>query len=845
MERYNFKKIESEWQRLWEREKTFKTKVDERKKKFYCLEMFPYPSGKIHMGHVRNYTIGDVLARFKALQGFNVLHPMGWDSFGMPAENAARQNNLSPKDWTESNISNMKSQLKRLGLSIDWDREISTCSVDYYKHQQEFFLELFDKGLVYRKEQDVNWDPVDQTVLANEQVIDGKGWRSGAQVEKKKLNQWFFNITKFSNELLESLDNLNKWPAKVKTMQKNWIGKSFGCEVKFQISSSKNIKEIKCFTTRPDTLFGLSFLALSVDHPLAKFYENDKKFIEFKKKCSENGTTEESIANAEKIGFKTDLVAINPLNSNIKVPVYFANFVLMDYGLGAVFGCPAHDQRDLDFANKYDLNIQTVVTPEKDKLDFKVDVEAYTGPGYLFNSDFLNGLKCPEESITETISYLEKKKLGEKKINFRLKDWGVSRQRYWGCPIPIIYDENNVPHKIPKEMLPVELPVIDKLSETGNPLDKLVNWKKIKVNGKNYTRETDTLDTFVDSSWYFLRFCSPEKKDYGFSYDDINYWMPVDQYIGGVEHAILHLLYSRFFMHALSNQNEKFKIKEPFEGLFTQGMVCHETYKDKNNNWLSPDEIILKDGKKYLKEEPTQLVKVGPSESMSKSKKNTIDPENIINNYGADSVRLFILSDSPPEKDVQWSEEGIAASFKFIQKLWTLNITILEEINKNHLKDKSSELTKFTNKFIKKITHNLENFNYNIIIANLHELHSFLSKEITKGYEKKTIIENYKKILITMMPIVPHLSNECYKKIDETGVVDWPNYDEKQIKDDFNTIVIQINGKKRSLINASLDLSENELMKMVNEDPQLIKYLQNKEIKKKIYIKNKLLNIII
>ena len=844
-QRYNFKTIENKWQKIWESKKVFKSKIDKNKKKFYCLEMFPYPSGKIHMGHVRNYTIGDVLARFKALQGFNVLHPMGWDSFGMPAENAARQNNLSPKDWTEKNISNMKSQLKRLGLSIDWDREISTCSVDYYKHQQEFFLELFDKGLVYRKEQDVNWDPVDQTVLANEQVIDGKGWRSGAQVEKKKLNQWFFNITKFSNELLESLDNLDKWPAKVKTMQKNWIGKSFGCEVKFQISSSKNIKEIRCFTTRPDTLFGLSFLALSVDHPLAKFYENDKKFIEFKKKCSENGTTEESIANAEKIGFKTDLVAINPLDSNIKVPVYFANFVLMDYGLGAVFGCPAHDQRDLDFANKYNLNIQTVVTPEKDQLDFKVDIEAYTGPGYLFNSDFLNGLKCPEESITKTISYLEKKNLGEKKINFRLKDWGVSRQRYWGCPIPIIYDENNMPHKIPKEMLPVELPAIDKLGETGNPLDKLVNWKKIKINEKNYTRETDTLDTFVDSSWYFLRFCSPEKKNYGFSYDDINYWMPVDQYIGGIEHAILHLLYSRFFMHALSNKNEKFKIKEPFKGLFTQGMVCHETYKDKDNNWVSPDEIILKNGKKYLKEKPTQLVKVGPSESMSKSKKNTIDPENIINNYGADSVRLFILSDSPPEKDVQWSEEGIAASFKFIQKLWTLNITILEEINKNHLKDKGSELTKFTNKFIKKITSNLENFNYNIIIANLHELHSFLSKEIIKGYEKKTIIENYKKILITMMPIVPHLSNECYKKIDETGVIEWPKYDEKQIKDDFNTIVIQINGKKRGLINASLDLSENDLMKIVNEDPQLIKYLQNKEIKKKIYIKNKLLNIII
>ena len=552
MERYNFKTVENNWQTYWEKEKTFSTKLDKNKKKFYCLEMFPYPSGKIHMGHVRNYTIGDVLARFKALQGYNVLHPMGWDSFGMPAENAARQNNLSPKDWTESNISNMKSQLKKLGLSIDWDREISTCSVEYYKHQQQFFLELYDKGLVYRKEQAVNWDPVDQTVLANEQVIDGKGWRSGAQVEKKKLNQWFFNITKFSNELLENLNNLDQWPNKVKTMQKNWIGKSLGCEVKFLISSSKNIKEIKCFTTRPDTLFGLSFLALSVDHPLSKFYKDDQNFIKFKKKCSEAGTTEESIANAEKIGFKTDLTAINPLDSNIKVPVYFANFVLMDYGLGAVFGCPAHDQRDLDFANKYQLNVKAVVTPKKDDLNFKVIDEAYTGSGYIFNSSFLDGLKCPNESIANTIEYLEKNNLGEKKINFRLKDWGISRQRYWGCPIPIIYDENNNPQKLPNEMLPVVLPKISQLQPTGNPLDKENEWKNLIINGKKYTRETDTLDTFVDSSWYFLRFCSPKNNDYGFSYEDINYWMPVDQYIGGVEHAILHLLYSRFFMQALS-----------------------------------------------------------------------------------------------------------------------------------------------------------------------------------------------------------------------------------------------------------------------------------------------------
>ncbi len=844
MERYNFKTIEEKWQKFWEKEKTFSTKIDKNKEKFYCLEMFPYPSGKIHMGHVRNYTIGDVLARYKALQGYNVLHPMGWDSFGMPAENAARQNNLSPKDWTESNISNMKSQLKRLGLSIDWDREISTCSPDYYKHQQEFFLELYDKGLVYRKEQDVNWDPVDQTVLANEQVIDGKGWRSGAQVEKKKLNQWFFNITKFSSELLESLDTLDQWPNKVKVMQKNWIGKSFGCEVKFKIDSSKEVEEIKCFTTRPDTLFGLSFLALSVDHPLSENYKNDENFLEFKKKCSETGTTEESIANAEKIGFKTDLIAVNPLDKNIKVPVYFANFVLMDYGLGAVFGCPAHDQRDLDFANKYNLAVKAVVTPSKDDQNFNVTDEAYTGSGYIFNSSFLNGLKCPDESIIKTIEHLEDKNLGEKKINFRLKDWGISRQRYWGCPIPIIYDENNNPQKLPKEMLPVELPKIEKLSITGNPLDKALEWKTVSIDGKKYTRETDTLDTFVDSSWYYLRFCSPKNEEYGFNYEDINYWMPVDQYIGGVEHAILHLLYSRFFMQALSHENNKLDIKEPFKGLFTQGMVCHETYKDQNNNWISPDEITSINGKKYLKNDDSKEIRVGPSESMSKSKKNTIDPENIINSFGADSARLFILSDSPPEKDVQWSEEGISASFKFIQKLWNLHSKTMEEINKDFPKDIDEELTKFTNKFIKKISNNLDSFSYNIIIANLHEMYSFMIKEINKGYKSKTIKENYEKILTTMMPIIPHFSSECLSILSISDKVTWPTYDESQLEESTNIIVVQINGKKRGIIDTKKDINEDDLIKLISNDEKITKHFDKNKIKKKIYIKNKLINII-
>ena len=622
MDRYNFKIVEKRWQDYWDKNKNFKSTLDKSKKKFYCLEMFPYPSGKIHMGHVRNYTIGDVLSRYKSMLGFNVLHPMGWDSFGMPAENAAKENNLDPKIWTEKNISVMKTQLKKLGLSIDWDREISTCSEDYYKHQQLFFLELYDKGLVYKKENYVNWDPVDETVLANEQVIDGKGWRSGAVVERKKLNQWFFNISKFSEELLIGLDNLKSWPNKVKVMQKNWIGKSFGCEIDFKIEGNLPIKTVRCFTTRPDTLFGFSFLAVSVDHPISEHFINNSKFNEFKKECSKTGTTEESIAQGEKIGFNTDLMAFNPLNTKEKVPIYFANFVLMDYGFGAVFGCPAHDQRDLDFALKYNLPVKTVVKPLDEDEKYKVKKEAYTGPGEIINSDFLNGLKVPEQSIIKTIEILEKKKLGNKKINFRLKDWGVSRQRYWGCPIPIAYDKNGNVLTIPKDHLPVKLPENINLNEKGNPLDNEKSWKNVKVNGIDCFRETDTLDTFVDSSWYFLRFCSPKNNDYGYDLDEINYWMPVDQYIGGVEHAILHLLYSRFFMRAINYKNEKFKITEPFEGLFTQGMVCHETYKDENNNWLSPEEVESTDGEKFfIKNFPDKKAFVGSSESMSKSKK--------------------------------------------------------------------------------------------------------------------------------------------------------------------------------------------------------------------------------
>ena len=846
MERYNFKLIEQTWQKYWKENNTFSTKIDKNKKKFYCLEMFPYPSGKIHMGHVRNYAIGDVLARYKSLQGFNVLHPMGWDSFGMPAENAARVNNLDPKKWTEENIETMKVQLKKLGLSIDWNREISTCSPEYYKHQQKLFLDFYDKGLVYRKESFVNWDPIDNTVLANEQVIDGKGWRSGAAVERKKLNQWFFKISHFSEELLNEMDQLQNWPEKVKTMQRNWIGKSYGCEIDFKIKGIKDVNSIKCYTTRPDTLFGFSFLALSVDHPLSKYYEKDEDFINFKDKCSKTGTTEESIAQAEKIGFRTNIQAINPLDDKNIVPVYFANFVLMDYGFGAVFGCPAHDQRDFDFAKKYNLEIKTVVRPNDESDNYSVKSEPHIGEGIIVNSQFLNGLSAPKESISKTIEYLEKNNLGKKKINYRLKDWGISRQRYWGCPIPIAYDENNQVIKIPEKDLPVVLPTIDRIETDGNPLDHQEEWKSILINKKKCRRETDTLDTFVDSSWYFLRFCSANNKVNPFDNEEIKYWMPVDQYVGGVEHAILHLLYSRFFVKGIDLKNDNFDLKEPFKGLFTQGMVCHQTYKDKNNNWLSPEEVHSEDGKYFvIKDKPNEEVLVGPSESMSKSKKNTVDPEKMIEAYGADAVRFFILSDSPPEKDVQWSDNGMASSYKYIQKFWNLHLKIIEEIKKDHVKNEDDQLTKFTNQFIKKTTNFLESFGFNKIIANFHELFSFLTNEMKKNYKKETILKNYQKILIVIMPIVPHLSNECLKSITKEKDFIWPKYNEKLLIEEFVNIVVQINGKKRGILKTKRNIGEDEIFKLIKNEEKIFKYIGKVPIKKKIFISNKLINIII
>jgi leucyl-tRNA synthetase len=778
------------------------------------------------------------------MQGFNVLHPMGWDSFGLPAENAARENNLNPSDWTKKNISTMKHQLQLLGLSIDWNLEISTCDEEYYKHQQELFIDFFNKGLVVRKETYVNWDPVEKTVLANEQVIDGKGWRSNAVVERKKLYQWFFNISKFSNELLEDLDTLKEWPEKVKLMQKNWIGKSLGCEINFKIL--KENKNLKVFTTRPDTIFGATFLAISVDHPLCDDFKNLEKFTEFKKKCSQFGTTEEAIANAEKIGFKTDLVAQHPFIKGKTIPVYVANFILMDYGTGAIFGCPAHDQRDFDFAKKYELEIIPVVQPDNNE---KLPKEsAYIGDGKIINSDFLNNLTV-SNAKNKIVAEIEKKKIGKKRITYRLKDWGVSRQRYWGCPIPMIYLKNGEVVPVDKSELPIKLPRDIDINYKGNPLDGHPNWKKTiyKKTGEEAIRETDTLDTFVDSSWYFIRFCSPKLNDKPFDEKSFSYWMPVDQYIGGVEHAILHLLYSRFFMRAIKLCNNKVKVKEPFKGLFTQGMVCHETYKDSKGKWLSPDQIQkAKEG--YISKIDSSKVHIGPSEAMSKSKKNIVDPESMIKIYGADAVRWFILSDSPPERDVQWSTEGVSAAHKFIQRIWSLNGKIVSmNIGKSEKNDEKKFLLKF-NEYLFKISDLIENFNLNVAIAKIYEVTNLLEESLMKKLSNKTLLDAQTKFVKIIMPFAPHLSCECLSVLEGKNFyekIEWPKGNKSLLKDQEVTLVVQINGKKRGLFTAKKDLPEKEALVEAKKIQNIKKNLKDKKIIKNIFVKNKIINFII
>jgi leucyl-tRNA synthetase len=834
MERFNFPVIEKKW-----RDKLSKKKLyNKNGKKFYCLEMFPYPSGKIHMGHVRNYTIGDVIARFKYLKGFNVLHPMGWDAFGLPAENASKLNDLHPKEWTDQNIKTMKNQLKLLGLSIDWDLEISTCDENYYKHQQEIFIDFYNKGLVSRKETYVNWDPVEKTVLANEQVVNGKGWRSNAIVERKKLSQWFFNITKFADPLLEDLDKLVGWPEKVKLMQKNWIGKSFGCEIDFKVENKNEI--IKIFTTRPDTIFGASFIALSNDHPLNKFFKQDKKFNQFKEKCNKSGTTEEALSIAEKIGFKTNLAAQHPFIKGKKIPIFFANFVLMDYGTGAIFGCPAHDQRDFDFAKKYNLEIIKVVSDDSNKALLK----AYTGPGKIINSDFLNDLDVSnaKEKIIEEI---EKLNIGKKKTLFRLKDWGISRQRYWGCPIPMIYLDDGSVVPVSKDELPIILPKDINLNSKGNPLEAHPTWKNTieKSTGKKATRETDTLDTFVDSSWYFLRFCSPNLNNAPFDEEKVKYWMPVDQYIGGIEHAILHLLYSRFFTKGINSLNTKINMSEPFKNLFTQGMVCHETYRDEKGNWFYPEEIEKVSKDTALSKITKNKIFIGPSESMSKSKKNTIDPETMIKQYGADAVRWFILSDSPPEKDVQWSDTGVSSANKFLQKIWNLNFQILKRKEGKINNQVTNQFDKIINNLASKIDQSIEEFKFNVTIAHFYEIYKIFIKYIDLEVSNKSLNINITKLMKLLIPFTPHLSYECLETLKCKSLDKWPEI-KSNISDDIN-FAIQVNGKTRDIITINKNLNKDEINKIIIRNSKAKKFIENKQIIKTIFVKGKIMNYII
>ena len=836
MERYNFHKIEKKWR---ENKLAISVKNNKSKKKYYCLEMFPYPSGKIHMGHVRNYTIGDVVARYKYLNGFDVLHPMGWDSFGLPAENASKQNNLHPRKWTNENITAMKNQLKKLGLSIDWEREISTCDKDYYKHQQALFIDFYNNGLVSRKETYVNWDPVEKTVLANEQVINGRGWRSNAIVERKKLSQWFFNITKFSNELLQDLEKLEGWPEKVKLMQKNWIGKSYGCEINFEVEDDKKI--INVFTTRPDTIYGASFIALSIDHALSIKFKNDKSFLKFKKECNKYGTTEEALANAEKLGFKTNIKVKHPFIKNKTLPVYFANFVLMDYGTGAIFGCPAHDQRDFDFAKKYDLEITKVVSDGENNRELK---EAYTGKGKIINSSFLNGLEI-EQAKEKIISEIENNKIGKKRTLYRLKDWGISRQRYWGCPIPILYLDDGKIVPVEKNELPVTLPEDVDLNSPGNPLDSHPSWKNTihKTSGQNATRETDTLDTFVDSSWYFLRFCSPQYKQSPIDIEQVKQWMPVDQYIGGVEHAILHLLYSRFFTKGINLCYKNLNLSEPFKNLFTQGMVCHESFKDQKGEWLYPNEVERINQDTVIKKTDKSKVTVGPPESMSKSKKNTIDPEDMIQLYGADAVRWFILSDSPPEKDVQWSDVGVSAANKFLQKIWNLNVSILQRIEKNVDKHQEDKFSIVINNSIGKIDNAINNFRFNVAIALFYEMYNFFKGNLSLDISNKVLNNSLIKFMKLMIPFTPHLAYECLEVFNCKDIDKWPNIT-KNLLDEIK-FAIQINGKTRDIITIKKDAKEKEVDQIIKKNEKIQKYFVDQKISKTIFVKNKIINYII
>ncbi|WP_020173935.1 leucine--tRNA ligase [Methyloferula stellata] len=873
-ERYNAREAEPKWQKFWDEAGTFLTGTDAARPKYYVLEMFPYPSGRIHMGHVRNYAMGDVIARYKRAKGFMVLHPMGWDAFGMPAENAAMQNKSHPADWTYANIATMRTQLKSMGLSIDWTREIATCDPSYYKHQQKLFLDFLAAGLVDRKQAKVNWDPVDHTVLANEQVIDGRGWRSGALVEQRELTQWFLKIAAQADDLLAGLDTLEHWPEKVRLMQKNWIGRSEGLLVRFELvpGPAVDTRELEVYTTRPDTLFGAKFLAIAPDHPLAqKLAESDPALKDFIIECSHRGTSVAAIETAEKKGYDTGLKVRHPFDDNWGLPVYVANFVLMDYGTGAIFGCPAHDQRDLDFANTYGLGNQPVILPPgADPASFVITTQAYDGEGTLFHSRFLDGLSIPEakEEVAKRLeaAVFDGRPIAKRQINFRLRDWGISRQRYWGCPIPIIHCESCGVVPVPEKDLPVELPKDVTFDQPGNPLDRHPTWKHVAcpICGGPARRETDTMDTFVDSSWYFLRFTDPKDQAEPTDAAAVSRWMPVDQYIGGIEHAILHLLYARFFTRAMRMTNHADELKEPFTGLFTQGMVVHETYKGLDGAWVAPADVRIEqtpEGRKAFRLDNNGAeVEIGPIEKMSKSKKNVVDPDEIIESFGADTARWFMLSDSPPERDVIWTQEGAQNVSKFLQRLWRLTGELAElasapDIPKPTVfSPPAMELRKAVHGALIKVGEDLDRLRFNRAIAQVHDLANKVSAAVG-AVETPEISDDLRfafreagDIMVQLFaPMMPHLAEECWARLGHKVLVAetaWPIAEPALVVEDVISLPVQVNGKKRGdlVIDRTADQAAIESAVLALDFVQ--KALEGRPVKKIIIVPQRIVNVV-
>ncbi len=851
MSRYNFREAERRWQAAWSERRCFEARIDPDRPKYYVLEMFPYPSGRIHMGHVRNYTLGDVVARFKRARGFNVLHPMGWDAFGLPAENAAMEKKIHPARWTADNIAAMREQLKSMGLSLDWSREIATCDPQYYRHEQAMFLDMLDAGLVYRKEASVNWDPVDQTVLANEQVIDGRGWRTGAPVERRKLAQWFLRITAYADELREALDGLDRWPAKVRLMQENWIGRSEGARAFFALAGRGDRVEV--FTTRPDTLFGASFLALAADHPLAlDLAASDPGLAAFIEECRRTATTAEALETLEKKGYRTRLEAAHPFDPGWKLPVYVANFVLMEYGTGAIFGCPAHDQRDLDFARKYGLPVRPVVVPPgTDPASFEIGDVAYDAlSGRLAHSGFLDGLEVPA-AIEAAIRRLEEIDAGQRTVHYRLRDWLVSRQRYWGCPIPVIHCGSCGIVPVPRAELPVRLPEDVSFDRPGNPLEHHPSWKHVACPrcSRPAERETDTFDTFIDSSWYFVRYCSP-RSDRPVDAPAARYWLPVDQYVGGVEHAILHLLYSRFFTRAMRRIG-LLDLDEPFAGLFTQGMVCHETYRDAAGNWLQPEEVARRP-EGFVRLSDGSPVEVGRSEKMSKSKKNVVDPSDIIETYGADTARWFVLSDSPPERDLEWTEAGVEGAWRFTQRLWRMvdaQLPTLPPASRNAVEadEGSLALRRSAHRAIAGVTEDIEKFRFNRAVARIYELaNAFdtLGPDAGAGSRREAL----ETVVRLAAPMMPHLAEELWRRLGhETLLAEapWPEADPALIREETVTMAVQVNGKLRATISLPRDSAREAAEEAALADRHVQRAMGDRPARKVIVVPNRIVNVVV